>query len=308
VSGQYGRVTEHRLDPSADTVTDVFDRDRPPVLTVDPGDTLFVRSLNAHGYLGADRNSEKLIPDRRGHCLTGPIAVRGAEPGMMLAVRLESLQPDDWGFTVTGADTPLNRRLNTVSDERTWLHWDIADGKAVNNRGFAVRMAPFLGVIGLPPEEAGEHSTIPPRPCGGNIDCRELVAGSTLYLPVTVPEALLCLGDGHGAQGDGEVCGTAVECGMTTRLVLDLVTDPPIRTAHATTPAGQVTFGFDSDLNEASAQALSAMLDWMAVRYQVDRTTALALASPAVDLRITQIANETWGVHAVLPDDGLVKG
>ncbi|MFC0541015.1 acetamidase/formamidase family protein [Kutzneria chonburiensis] len=81
-------MTEYRLDPSADTVTDVFDRDRPSVLTVDPGDTLVVRSLNAHGYLGADRHGEKLIPDRRGHCLTGPIAVRGAEPGMMLAVRL----------------------------------------------------------------------------------------------------------------------------------------------------------------------------------------------------------------------------
>jgi acetamidase/formamidase len=301
-------VTEHRLDPDTDTVTDVFDRDRPPVLTVDPGDTLIVRSLNAHGYVGEDRHSAKLIPERRGHCLTGPIAVRGAEPGMMLAVRLESLQPDDWGFTAAGADTPLNRRLNAVSDERVWLHWDIADGKAVSDRGPSVRLAPFLGVIGLPPAESGEHSTIPPRPCGGNIDCRELVAGSTLYLPVTVPEALLCLGDGHGAQGDGEVCGTAVECGMTTRLVLELVTDPPIRTAHATTPAGRVTFGFDADLNEASAQALSAMLDWMEVRYEVDRTTALALASPAVDLRVTQIVNETWGVHAVLADDGLLAG
>jgi acetamidase/formamidase len=273
---------------------------------VDPGDTLTVRSLNAHGYLGADRHSAKLIPDRRGHCLTGPIAVRGAEPEMMLAVRLESLQPDEWGLTVAGGDTWLNRRLNTVSEERVWLHWDIADGKAVNNLGFGVRLAPFLGVIGLPPAEPGEHSTIPPRPCGGNIDCRELVAGSTLYLPVTVPEALLYLGDGHGAQGDGEVCGTAVECGMTTRLVVDLVTDPPIRTAHATTPAGRVTFGFDKDLNEASAQALSAMLDWMGARYGVDRITALALASPAVDLRVTQIANGVWGVHAVLADDALL--
>ena len=302
-------MTEHRLEPGADTVTDVFDRDRPPVLTVDPGDTLIVRSLNANGHTGGDRHSEQLIPEARGHCLTGPIAVRGAEPGMVLAVRLESLQPDGWGFTVAGGrDTPLNRRLGVHEDEPVWLHWDIADGKAVNNLGFGVRLAPFLGVIGLPPAEPGEHSTIPPRADGGgNIDCRELVAGSTLYLPVTVPEALLCLGDGHGAQGDGEVSGTAVECGMTTTLVLDLVQERPIRTVHATTPAGLVTFGFDSDLNEASAQALSAMLDWMAVRHRVDRTTALALASTVVDLRITQVANVTWGVHAVLPDGALTS-
>ncbi|MBB5889529.1 acetamidase/formamidase family protein [Kutzneria kofuensis] len=302
-------MAEHRLDPSADTVTDVFDRDRPPVLTVDPGDTLIVRSLNASGHLGDDVHGPKLIPDARGHCLTGPIAVRGAEPGMMLAVRLESLQPDNWGYTVSvGRDTPLNRRLKVFPGDMAWLHWDIADGNAVNNLGFGVRLAPFLGVIGLPPDEPGEHSTTPPRPCGGNIDCRELVAGSTLYLPITVPEALLCLGDGHGAQGDGEVCGTAVECGMTTRLVLDLVSEPPIRTAHAITPAGRVTFGFDADLNEASAQALSAMLDWMEARYGVDRATALALASPVVDLRITQVANTTWGVHAVLPDGALTGG
>jgi acetamidase/formamidase len=123
-----------------------------------------------------------------------------------------------------------------------------------------------------------------------------------------VPEALLCLGDGHGAQGDGEVSGTAVECGMTTRLVLDLVEDTPIATAHARTAEGMVTFGFDPDLNEASAQALSAMVDWMAARHGVDRATALALASPVVDLRITQVANETWGVHAVLPDGALTTG
>ncbi|MEV6610234.1 acetamidase/formamidase family protein [Kutzneria sp. NPDC051319] len=302
-------MTEHRLDPSADTVTDVFDRDRAPVLTVDPGDTLIVRSLNASGSLGADTDSARLIENARGHCLTGPIAVRGAEPGMMLAVRLESLQPDDWGFTAAASrDNALNRRLGVVPGQRVLLHWDIADGRAVNNLGFAVRLAPFLGVIGMPPAEAGQHSTIPPRADGGgNIDCRELVAGSMLYLPITVPEALLCLGDGHGAQGDGEVCGTAVECGMTTRLVLELVADPPIPTAHATTPAGRVTFGFDADLNEASAQALSAMLDWMQALHGVDRTTALALASPVVDLRVTQIANQTWGVHAVLPDDALTR-
>ncbi|MFI9387960.1 acetamidase/formamidase family protein [Kutzneria sp. NPDC052558] len=299
-------MAEHRLEATAETVTDVFDPERAPVLTVEPGDRLTVRSMNASGLLEKDIFGPKLIPEPRGHCLTGPIAVRGARPGMMLAVRLEALEPDDWGFTVAAVrDNALNRRLGVVPGRTVELTWDIAGGKAVNQLGFEVTLAPFLGVIGLPPQEPGQHSTVPPRPCGGNIDCRELVAGSTLFLPVTVPEALLCLGDGHGAQGDGEVSGTAVECGMTTRLTVDLVEQPPIRTAHAITPAGRVTFGFDSDLNEASAQALSAMLDWMAVGYGVDRTTALALASPVVDLRITQVANQVWGVHAVLPDGAL---
>jgi acetamidase/formamidase len=160
-------------------------------------------------------------------------------------------------------------------------------------------------VIGLPPAEPGEHSTIPPRPCGGNIDCRELVAGATLYLPITVPDALLCVGDGHGAQGDGEVSGTAIECGMTTELVIDVEPEPALTTAHAMTPAGRITFGFSENLNDAMADALGAMLTWLQQLYTVDRATALALASPVVDLRVTQVANQVWGVHAVLPHDAI---
>ena len=302
-------MAQHRLDPTLDTVTDVFSAQLPPVLTMDPGDTLVVRSLDASGYSERQRTpgeaAPKLIDGSRGHCLAGPIAVRGAEPGMVLAVHLEALRPDPWGWTVAGAvSNDLNRRLGVLDDGPRWLLWEIdADaGTARNNHGLSVDLAPFLGVIGLPPAEPGEHSTIPPRPSGGNIDCRELVAGSTLYLPVTVPEALLCLGDGHGAQGDGEVSGTAVECAMTTTLRVDLVTDAPVGTVHAITPAGRITFGFSPDLNEAMAQALSAMLDWLQRLHDVDRATALALASPSVDLRVTQVVNQVWGVHAVLRD------
>ncbi|GAA4226904.1 acetamidase/formamidase [Streptosporangium album] len=223
----------------------------------------------------------------------------------MLAVRLVSLRPDEWGWTVAAAvDNPLNRRLGVAGGPPSWLLWELDADKLVggNDRGVTMDLAPFLGVIGLPPDEEGEHSTVPPRPSGGNIGCRELVAGSTLYLPVTVPGALLCLGDGHAAQGDGEVSGTAIECGMTTEIVVDLVTGPPIPTVHAVTPAGRITFGFSPDLNEASAQALDAMLGWIQSLFEVDRATALALASPAVNLRVTQMANQVWGVHAVLPE------
>ncbi|HEX3815689.1 MAG TPA: acetamidase/formamidase family protein [Mycobacteriales bacterium] len=304
---------KHRLDPTRDTVTDVFSRELAPVLTVDPGDTVVVHTLDASGYLarqetpGAD--VPRLITDSRGHCLAGPIAVRGAAPGAVLAVRLQSLRPDDWGWTVAGArDTWLNRRLGLADLPPTWMVWelDAENGTGRNDRGHTVDLAPFHGVIGLPPDEPGEHSTIPPRTVGGgNIDCRYLVAGSTLYLPVTVPDALLCLGDGHAAQGDGEVSGTAIECGMTTELVLDLVPGSPVPGVHAETPFGRITFGFNSDLNEAMGDALDAMVIWMQSLFDLDKPAAVALASTTVDLRVTQVVNETWGVHAVLADDAV---
>lgn len=302
-------MATHRLEPAPDTVTDVFSRELPPVLTVDPGDTVVVRTLDAAGYLARQtdpaRPPDRLIDPSRGHCLAGPIAVRGARPGMMLAVSLLSLRPGEWGWTAAAAlDNPLNRRLCVLDDGPTRLLWDVdADkGTAMNNLGLTVDLAPFLGVVGLPPDEPGEHSTVPPRPSGGNIDCRELVAGTTLYLPVTVPDALLCVGDGHGAQGDGEVSGTAVECEMTTELTVALARDTPLPTVHAVTPTARITFGFSDDLNEAMMQALDAMLGWLQVLFDVDKPTALALASPTVDLRVTQVANQTWGVHAVLPN------
>ncbi len=307
-------MPEHQLDAERHTVTDVFSNEAPPVLTVDPGDTLVVHSLDASGHLERQRTpGEKrplILSARRGHALVGPIAVRGAEPGMALSVRLEDLRPDEWGWTVAAAaDTPLNRRLGLAGAEPSWLLWELDADRltGTNQYGHTVALAPFLGVIGMPPPEPGEHSTIPPRvQGGGNIDCRELVAGSTLFLPVTVPGALLCVGDGHAAQGDGEVSGTAIECGMTTRFTVGLESDPPVPTAHAVTPSGRITFGFSEDLNEASAQALEAMLGWMRTLFDLDTAAALALASTAVDLRVTQVANQVWGVHAHLAN-GVVR-
>ena len=302
-------MTTYRLDPTPDTVVDVFSRDIPPVLTVDPGDRLVVRSLDASGYLSPQRwpgdRPARMLEASQGHCLTGPIAVRGAEPGTHLSVRLGSLRPDSWGWTVAAAvDNPLNRRLGVAGADPTYLLWDldVAAGTATSDRGFRRSLAPFLGVVGVASAEPGEHSTIPPRAAGGgNVDCRSLVAGSTLLLPVLVPGALLSLGDGHAAQGDGEVGGTAIECGMTTELVVDVVAHAPVPGIHATTPHERITFGFDADLNAAMGDALDAMLTWMQALHDLDRPTALALASTCVDLRITQVVNRTWGVHAVLP-------
>ncbi|WP_410791622.1 acetamidase/formamidase family protein [Kribbella sp. C-35] len=299
----------HKLDATPETTVDVFTAELPAVLTIDPGDTLTVHSLDASGYLSPQttpgEQQPKMFDEARGHCLTGPMAVRGAQPGDVLAIHLVSLTPDPWGWTVAGAlKSPITERLG-VTDQPAWLLWDLDPdaGTGRCNGGFTRDLAPFLGVIGVAPESSGEHSTIPPRAVGGgNIDCRSLVAGSTLYLPVAVADAMLSLGDGHAAQGDGEVGGTAIECPMTTTLTVDLVRETrPIESIHAETPEGRITFGFDADLNVATGDALDAMVRWMQAILDVGKSTALALASTAVDLRVTQVANQTWGVHALLP-------
>lgn len=307
-------MTTHHLASSRHTVRDVFSRDHPPVLTVDAGDRVIVETLDASGYLRPQawpgEPAPRLLPAARGHCLVGPVHVRGARPGQLLAVRVESLTCGSWGWTAAATrDTPLTRQLGLTGGDPAWLLWriDPAAGTARTTlepaaRQVTVNLAPFLGVMGMAPNLAGEHSTVPPRADGGgNIDCRELVAGSTLYLPVSAPGAGLYLGDGHAAQGDGEVAGTAVECPMSTTVVLQLRDSAPVSGVHAVTPAARLTFGFAADLNVAAATALAAMVDWIALLTGAGRTTALALASPLVDLRVTQVANDTWGVHARLP-------
>jgi acetamidase/formamidase len=305
-------MTVHRIAPTPESTVHVFSAEHEPLLAVDPGDTVIVRSLDARGYLErhefpGDAGKPKMFSgDVRGHCLNRPVAVRGAVPGNMLAVEIVSLTPDPWGWTVAaaGPDSVVLRRLGLVGAEAAWLLWEIdnAAGTATANGKYTRPIAPFLGITGVAPAGKGEHSTVPPRTeAGGNIDCKELVAGSTLYLPVNTDDALLYLGDGHAAQGDGESCGTAIECGMTTEVVVRLTPDRPLPTIHAETPAGKITFGFSPDLNEAMGDALDAMVTWLVALYGTSRAEALALASTCVDLRVTQIANVTWGVHALLP-------
>jgi acetamidase/formamidase len=302
-------MASHTLDPRPGQVVDAFSFEAPPAVNVSSGDRLTVRTLDAGGHLEPWRRLGQrrrlMFPSGRGHCLAGPIVVEGAQPGQFLAVELHSLRPAEWGYTIAGAHNELlGQHTGTGTGEPGFLSWTIdADaGTARNQHGFSLPTAPFLGVLGTAPSESGEHSTIPPRTgSGGNIDCRELTTGSTLYLPVNVPGGYLCIGDGHAAQGDGEVGGTAIECGMTTELSVRIVEDVALDAVHALTSTARITFGFSADLNEATAAALNGMLTWLQALLEVDHVTALAYASVLVDLRITQVANRTWGVHAVLP-------
>jgi acetamidase/formamidase len=165
-----------------------------------------------------------------------------------------------------------------------------------------------MGVMGMAPDEPGILSTRPPRVCGGNIDCKELVEGSTVFLPIAVKGGLFSTGDGHAAQGDGEASGTAIECPME-RVELEFHIHPTLRLSmpRAHTPIGWVVMGLHEDLEEASLAALEEIVVLMEELHGVDRYEALILAGVAVDLRITQIVNGVCGVHAVLPHGAIQK-
>lgn len=309
--------------PERATLHGQFSRELPPALTISSGDTVRYQTLDASWNV-EPRTSP--IPDERprqfeprradrdaGHALCGPVAIRGAEPGMTLAVHIQAIRPGPWGWTATGGwATRLNERLG-IAEAPGHMHlWEL-DAERMTGRnqyGHVVRLHPFMGVMGMPPDEPGWHPTAPPRICGGNLDCKELVAGSTLYLPVSVPGALFSVGDGHAAQGDGEVSSTAIECPMeVVELTFELLPALQIPTPRAETPAGWVTMGISYDLYEASMLALEAMCDLLGEQFGVGRRDAVALASVAVDMRITQLVNGgILGAHALLPHDALQRG
>ena len=222
-----------------------------------------------------------------GHALAGPIAVYGARAGQTLAVTIDDLRPGSWGFT-PGDDGGVR--------------WEL-EGGVGRGLGRETTLAPFLGVLGMPPPEPGVHSTRPPRRWGGNIDCKELVAGSTLYLPIPVDGALFSAGDGHAAQGDGEVAGWAIETPVEAQLTIELRDDLPLEWPIARTEDAWLAFGFDEDLGQAARIAVAGILGVMKRELGVSGGDALVLAGVGVDLRITQIVNETQGVHALLRDD-----
>jgi acetamidase/formamidase len=179
----------------------------------------------------------------------------------------------------------------------------------ISDLGHKVALRPFMGIMGMPPDEPGIHPTYPPRFCGGNIDCKELIAGCTLFLPIPVDGGLFSVGDGHAVQGDGEVGCPALECPMdVVDLTLTVHEDIKLSMPRAKTPTAWITMGFHKDLNEATMIALDGMLNLMKELFEYERKEALALASLVVDLRITQIVNGVRGVHAVLPHDAIRFG
>ena len=263
----------YELKPERATLHGHFSRDLPPRLTIEPGDTVRFQTLEAGWSLAPrrteDRSEKQVLFEPRdpsadsGHALCGPVFVRGAEPGMTLEVRIDTVLPGAWGYVYAGGwETPLNDRLG-VSSNGVIHNWLLnTDAMTAHGpQGFTVKMHPFLGVMGMPEDVPGGQSTTPPRRTGGNLDCKELVAGSSLFLPIAVPGGLFSAGDGHAAQGDGEVSGLAIECPMTQAdLTFYLHPNLSLGTPRAETPAGKLTLGFGETLDEAMGDALDAML------------------------------------------------
>ncbi len=300
----------HEIPLERRTLHGHFSRDLAPILTIESGDAVAFSCLDsgwhvAHGEKFEPRDEE--LDD--GHALVGPIEVRGARAGETLAVRIDEVRVGRFGATLAGGfATPLNDRLGMSDGETLILHWslDAETGVGRDPHGREVELRPFPGVLGMPPPEPGVHPTAPPRRWGGNIDCKELVAGTTLFLPIPVDGALFSAGDGHARQGDGEVSQTAIECPLDRlELTLSLEDRPELKTPIAWTPDAWLAFGFDENLDEAAAVATDAMLELMRRELELERADALALASVVVDLRVTQLVNGVRGVHAVLRHDAI---
>jgi acetamidase/formamidase len=240
-------------------------------------------------------------PKLPGHICTGPVRVEGAKAGGVLKVEIEAIEPHyDWGFTfvrpLSGAlpDDVQAFRLFHSRLDRSRMMWRTA-------WGHDVPWAPFFGVMAVaPPPAWGMVNTLPPRRNAGNLDNKELGPGATLYLPVFVDGANFSVGDAHGAQGDGEVCITAVETGLIGTFRLTALNDMHLDWPMAETPTHWMTMAFDPDLDTAVQIALRAMRERVVAATGLDRDEAFALLSLAADVRVTQVVNGNKGIHVML--------
>jgi acetamidase/formamidase len=309
-------MAQHSIHPERTTLHGSFSRDFEPVLTIDSGDRIRFSTLEAAWGLepfpkkGVRKKFEpRERPRDGGHALCGPVEIRGAKAGMTLEVKINEIRPGSWGWNSAGGfPHPVNQALGIAEGEEFHINWrlDSESMTGISDLGHKVALRPFMGIMGMPPDEPGIHPTYPPRFCGGNIDCKELIAGSTLFLPIPVDGGLFSVGDGHAVQGDGEVGCPALECPMdVVDLTLTVHEDIKLSMPRAKTPTAWITMGFHEDLNEATIIALDGMLNLMKELFGYERKEALALASLVVDLRITQIVNGVRGVHAVLPHDAI---
>ena len=308
----------HTVVPERSTLHGRFSRELDPVLTVRSGETVRFSTLDVawglEQHTGIDTPRAKFEPRVEGRddgpALCGPVAVEGAVAGGVLEIEIQAVRPAPWGWTFGDRVMGLGEDAG-VGDEVALVRWtlDPDAGTAEDEAGHRIALRPFLGTIGLAPAEPGYHLAWPPRRTGGNMDCRELVAGSRLFLPVEVDGGLLSVGDGHGAQGDGEVAGMAIECRMDA-VDLRLTARPDLAYAwpRAETGAGWITLGFDESVARAASIAVAEMVGLIAERHGVTRGHALALASAVVDVRITQLVNGVKGAHAVLPRGAIAGG
>ncbi len=290
-----------------------WDNSLEPVLEVSPGETLTFGTLDASGgQLSASSSTADVetLDFSKINPVTGPVRVLGAEPGDALSVKLLEFRPSGWGWT---ANIPGFGLLAEDFPEAHLKTWTFGGGEtATFADGIAVPLKAFPGTIGVAPAENGPHSVVPPRACGGNLDIRDLAAGTTLYLPVQVAGALFSVGDTHAAQGDGEVCGTAIESPMTVTVEFGLVKGAGLRAPQFETPSPvtrhidskgyYVTTGVGPELMTAAKDAVAAMIEHLGKTYGLAPEDAYLLCSVACDLRISEIVDlPNWVVSFYLP-------
>jgi acetamidase/formamidase len=289
----------------------VWDNSLAPRLTVQSGDTVTFETRDASdGHFAPGATTDTLSTYQfRGHPLTGPVLVEGTVPGDALQIDVLEVRPAAHGWT---AILPGFGLLPEDFPDPYLRTWDLTNGAhAALGDSIRVPLDPFCGVMGLAVAEPGEHSTIPPRRTGGNIDIKQLVAGSSLYVPVEVDGALFSVGDAHAAQGDGEVCVSAIEMASTTTLRLTVRKDLALAEPQFSTPgirgrgsagASYVCTAHGPDLMANTKQAIRYMLDHLEREYGLSRPDAYCLASVAVDLKISQVVDApNWIVSAFLP-------
>ncbi len=314
VNGKATRARTHLLQSTPQTVHwGYFDGSLAPVLTIDSGDRVTIECVSGNPeWMPPPSSGFAVLPEleeihrqvRRGtgnHILTGPIHVRGAAVGDVLEVEIVDIAlRQDWGFNLFRAymgtlpeDFPYYRLIHVALDK--------AANVATLPSGLKVPLAPFFGQLAVaPPKAFGRQNSKEPREFGGNLDCKELVAGSTIYLPVLNDGALFSTGDGHAAQGDGEVNGTAIETALTGTFVFRVRKDLGWKLPRAETLTHLIAFGLDPDLDAAARQALREMIDWICALTGIAKDEAYALCSFAADLHVTQTVNNVKGVHAMI--------
>jgi acetamidase/formamidase len=289
-----------------------WDRRFAPVRRIAPGDTVAFACLDAsngqideHSDVGALAGYDAALVNP----VTGPIAIDGARPGDALRVRVLDLAPVGWGWTA------ILPGVGLLADDfpDPWLNIARYDEREIAFRdGIRLPTRPFLGTLGVAPAVEGLHSVIPPRRVGGNLDCRDVIEGAVVTLPIEVEDALFSVGDPHAAQGEGEVCGTAIETPMQVRLSFELVRDGAPSMPHLDVPPGPlrsesergwwVQTGVGTDLHQAARDAVRGTIDRVVAETRLDAATAYALCSVAGDLRVSEIVNApNWVVSMALP-------
>jgi acetamidase/formamidase len=286
-----------------------FNNAQPPVLTIDSGDTVVMETMmHSHNQVVPGKTIEDIKklrtdhPGRGPHTVTGPVYVNGAEPGDVLKVRLNKIVPRAYGvnFNVPGMFGQFPKEYQDGQVKYFYLDWDSKEAEVLP--GVYIPLRPFPGTLGVARKEPGQYSSVPPGEYAGNMDIRDFVAGTTLFVPVHVKGALLWSGDSHAAQGNGEVNLTALETAYRElNMTIEVVKNQPLDFPRIETPTSWITMGVDQDLNKAWDQAKAQTIKFLTEQRKVDPEQAASLMATTSDCRVSQVVNIKKGIHCLSP-------